>query len=178
MTTIRKARPGDVPALFDLINHYARERVLLPRTLTDLYEHFREFLVAETEGRLTGCGALKFYSQRLAEIRSLCVAPDAASHGVGRLLVVRLLAEAKQSGLESVFALTLVPGFFDKLGFRPQSRESMPMKIWRDCLACPKAAACDEQMMTLELAAWRARRPARREASGRTVAASAAALAG
>jgi amino-acid N-acetyltransferase len=178
LTNIRKARPGDVPALFDLINHYARERLLLPRTLTDLYEHFREFLVAEADGRLAGCGALKFYSQSLAEIRSLCVAPGAASHGVGSVLVERLLAEAKASGLESVFALTLAPGFFDKLGFRLQSRETMPMKIWRDCLACPKAATCDEQMMILELAAWRARRPARPEASGRTVEPSAPALAG
>jgi amino-acid N-acetyltransferase len=162
LTEIRKARPGDVPALFDLINHYARERLLLPRTLTDLYEHFREFLVAEEDGRLAGCGALKFYNQQLAEIRSLCVAPDTATRGVGRALVDCLLREAEALGLQSVFALTLAPGFFDKLGFRLQARETVPMKIWRDCLACPKAAACDEQMMTLELAAWRARRTARK----------------
>jgi amino-acid N-acetyltransferase len=171
LTKIRRAQPGDVPALFDLINHYARERLLLPRTLTDLYEHFREFVVAEEDGRLAGCGALKFYSQKLAEIRSLCVAPDVSSHGVGRALVESLLAEAEESGLASVFALTLATGFFAKLGFRTQARETVPMKIWRDCLSCPRAAGCDEQMMTLELAAWRARRAARKTSQPAAVAA-------
>ncbi len=175
MTKIRPARPGDVPALFDLINHFARERLLLPRTLTDLYEHFREFVVAEAGGRVEGCGALKFYSQELAEIRSLCVAPGTSRRGVGRALVERLLTEAHKAGLESVFALTLAPQFFTHLGFHLRTREQVPMKIWRDCLACPKAAACDEQMMILELADWRARRPAR---AARTAAPSPAALAG
>jgi amino-acid N-acetyltransferase len=49
---LRKAELRDVPALFKMIGHYATERILLPRTQTDLYEHVWEFTVAEENGRV------------------------------------------------------------------------------------------------------------------------------
>ncbi len=71
---IRKAKLTDVPHIHRLVNHYAGERIMLPRTLTDIYENVWEFSVmAEDDGRLVGCGALKLYNQEVAEIRSLCV---------------------------------------------------------------------------------------------------------
>jgi amino-acid N-acetyltransferase len=150
-----------VPALFELINRFARERVMLPRTLTDLYESLWGFTVAEEGGRVLGCGALKFYSRDLAEIRSLCVEPGRESRGMGTALVERLLDEAEGYGLKSVFALTLVPDFFRKCGFRETRREKFPLKVRRDCLSCPNYSCCDEKTVTLELAARRARRNAR-----------------
>jgi len=63
---IRKAELRDVPALFKLINRYVAQQVLLPRPLTNLYEDVWEFTVAEVDGELLGCGALKFYTQELA----------------------------------------------------------------------------------------------------------------
>ena len=69
--TTRKAKLTDVPDIHRLVNHYAGERIMLARTLTDLYENVWEFtVVAEEEGRLIGCGALKLYNQEVAEIRS------------------------------------------------------------------------------------------------------------
>lgn len=147
-----------MPALFELINRFARERVLLPRTLTDLYENVWGFTVAEEGGRVLACGALKFYSQELAEIRSLSVEPGRESKGVGTALVERLLDEAEGYGLKNVFALTLVPAFFRKCGFRESRREKVPLKVWRDCVGCPKYSSCDEKTVMLELAARRARR--------------------
>jgi amino-acid N-acetyltransferase len=158
---IRKAVLSDVPALFDLINRFARERVMLPRTLADLYENLWGFTVAEDGGRVLGCGALKFYSQDLAEIRSLCVEPGRESHGVGSALVERLLDEAEGYGLKKVFALTLVSDFFRKCGFRETRREKFPMKVWRDCANCPKYSCCDEKTVALDLAARRERRAGR-----------------
>ena len=151
MLTLRKALLRDVPALFQLINQYAEARIMLPRPLIELYENVWEFSVAEDEGKLVGCGALKFYSAELAEIRSLCVTPGITSRGVGRALTERLLSEAAGYGVRTVFALTLVPGFFEKLGFREQPREHFPTKVWRDCLQCPKYFECDEKSMAIEL---------------------------
>ena len=151
MLKARKAELGDVPALFQIINHYASERVMLPRTLTDLYQNVWEFTVADRDGKVLGCGALKFYSDELAEIRSLGVAPGLKSQGVGRALVEHLIREAEGYRLKTLFALTVVPEFFAKCGFREVARQALPMKIWRDCVRCEKFFRCDEKAMVLDL---------------------------
>ena len=151
MLTIRKAELRDVPALFQMISHYAAQRIMLPRPLVELYENVWEFTVAEEDGQVLGCGALKFYSAELAEVRSLCVVPGVTSRGVGRALSQRILDEAVRFGLKSVFALTLANGFFEKLGFREVPRERFPTKVWRDCLQCPKYFQCDEKAVVLDL---------------------------
>ncbi len=158
MPTFRKAKLLDVPRLFELINRYARENVMLPRTLSDLYENVREFSVAEEGGQVLGCGALKFYNEELAEIRSLCVEPGSETHGMGSALLKLLLDEADRYALKKVFALTLAPGFFQKCGFSETLREKIPLKIWRDCLHCEKFSRCKEKAVFLDLVAKRARR--------------------
>jgi amino-acid N-acetyltransferase len=151
---IRKAELQDVPALFKLISRYVLKRILLPRPLTNLYEDVWEFTVAEENGKLLGCGALKFYNQELAEMRSLCVDEQLKSKGVGRKLTEALLDEAERYGLKTVFALTVVPAFFEKLGFQKAPRERFPVKVYEDCLGCPKYSCCDEVAVSYELA-WR-----------------------
>jgi len=151
--TIRKAKLIDVPEIHRLINHYAEERIMLPRTLTDLYENVWTFTVgAEDEGKLLGCGALKLYNQEVAEIRSLCVDETLKSKGIGREIMEQLLNEAEAFGLKTVFALTVAPAFFEKLGFHETPRERFPTKVWRDCLRCERYTCCNEKAVTLELA--------------------------
>ncbi len=152
LTSIRKAELRDVPAIFSMISHYAAERIMLPRPLTDLYESVREFLVAGNQkGEIAGCGALKLYNAELAEIRSLCVNPKIQHRGIGRLLTEKLLAEAESFGLKTVFALTTTPEFFAKCGFREVARERFPMKVWRDCLRCDRYFHCHEKAVCLDL---------------------------
>ena len=170
MLTIRKAELRDVPALFKMINHYARRRVMLPRPLAELYENVWEFTVAEENDELLGCAALKLYSAELGEIRSLCVAPGVENRGLGRALSEHILDEAERCGLRTVFALTVVPGFFGKLGFREAPREHFPAKVWRDCLPCPKYSQCDEKAMLLELAPRGARATESRREPARVLA--------
>ena len=150
--TIRKAKLNDVPEIHRLISHYAGERIMLPRTLTDIYENVGEFTVAEDEGKLVGCGALKLYSQDVAEIRSLCVDETRKSKGVGREIMDALLDEGEAFGLKTVFALTVAPAFFEKLGFHEVPRERFPTKVWRDCLRCERYTCCNEKAVTMELA--------------------------
>jgi amino-acid N-acetyltransferase len=150
---VRKAELRDVPEIFEMINYYAAERIMLPRSLTDLYESVREFLVAEDQqDEVIGCGALKFYNAELAEIRSLCVRSGIQNQGIGRLMTERLLTEAEQFGLKTVFALTTTPDFFAKCGFREVARERFPMKVWRDCLRCDRYFHCHEKAVCLDLA--------------------------
>jgi amino-acid N-acetyltransferase len=160
MPIIRKAELRDVPALLKMINSYADLRLLLPRTLADLCENIGEFTVAEESGKVLGCGALKLYDDDIAEIRSLCVQPGRKSSGLGRALTEQLLGEAEHRGLKTIFALTVAPEFFLKCGFREAPREKFPMKIWRDCLHCPKLFQCDEKTVAFDLVAQSARRQA------------------
>jgi amino-acid N-acetyltransferase len=143
--TLRKAALGDIAAIRTLINGYAAQGIMLPRTDLELAEHIRDFTLAfHTNGELLGCGALHIYTPAMAEVRSLAVAPATKSQGVGRAVVNALLAEAEAFGLTAVFAFTYVPDFFRKLGFAEIERGELPLKAWKDCLRCPKFQACDE----------------------------------
>ena len=142
--TVRKARMQDIPAILDLINGYAARGIMLPRTEFEMSETIRDFTVVRQGPVLLGCGALHFYSPTAGEIRSLAVAEQAKTQGVGRRLVEAVVAEAQTYELAAVFAFTYVVDFFNKLGFETVERGILPLKAWKDCLRCPKFQACDE----------------------------------
>lgn len=152
LPVLRKAHLSDVPALFKLIHQYAVEEVMLPRAIPELYEDVWEFTVAEKDGQVAACGALRLYNAEIAEIRSLCVDPQQKTAGLGRAVTTKLMHEAQALGLQRVFALTVVPGFFSKMGFYPVERDALPQKVWRDCLQCEKYFRCDEVAMVFDLA--------------------------
>lgn len=144
MLEIRRASLTDIPALLALINAYAANGIMLPRTEFEMAENIRDFLVAFDEGRLVGCGALHFYTASSGEVRSLAVDPTVKSKGIGRAIVEALQNEGREQDLSSMFAFTYVAGFFAKLGFEEVDRGELPLKAWKDCLRCPKFQACDE----------------------------------
>jgi amino-acid N-acetyltransferase len=142
--TVRKAVIRDIRPILNLINSYAAQGVMLPRTEFEMSENIRDFSVAYEGDKLLGCGALHFYTPTTAEVRSLAVRPDSARSGVGRAIVESLEEEARENDLEAIFAFTYVPGFFGKLGFSEVERGELPLKAWKDCLRCPKFENCDE----------------------------------
>ncbi len=142
--TIRKAIMRDIPALLQLINFYAAEGIMLPRTEFEISENIRDFTVIYDGSRLLGCGALHFYTPKSAEIRSLAVAPEAKKQGVGVLLMEVLEKEAINNELHAIFAFTYLAEFFRKLGFEQVDRGLLPLKVWKDCLSCAKFQCCDE----------------------------------
>ena len=142
--TVRKAAMHDIQPILDLINSYAAKGIMLPRTEFEMSENIRDFSVAYEAERLVGCAALHFYSPVIAEVRSLAVAPECRSRGIGWLLVEALVREAREYRLDAVFAFTYVPEFFGKLGFQKVERGELPLKAWKDCLRCPKFHSCDE----------------------------------
>ena len=84
--TLRKARIEDVTFIHQIIMTNAKEGVMLPRPLQQIYENLRDFFVAETpEAGLVGCCALHISWADLAEIKSLAVAEDCRKYGAGRM---------------------------------------------------------------------------------------------
>ncbi len=76
--TIRPARVGDVPGIYELIVVFAERKLMIRRSMAELYESIREFTVAvDDENRLLGCVALHVFWDDLAEIRCLAVAEHA-----------------------------------------------------------------------------------------------------
>jgi len=151
---IRKAIIADIKPIHKLLNRYADRGLLLPRPLSELYDHLRDFNVLVENGeaeKIIGACALGICWEDLAEIRSLAVIEDRQGSDYGRRLVEACLQEARSLGLRKVFALTYAEGFFSRMGFRVVEKATLPQKVWGDCLKCPKFPECDEIAMALDL---------------------------
>jgi amino-acid N-acetyltransferase len=148
---IRKARIGDVRSIQALVNAYADQGQMLPRSLNEIYENLRDFSVYESEDSLKGVCALHISWDGLAEIRSLAVQKEMMGKGIGASLVKECLREAGELGANRVFVLTYQEGFFKKLGFGAVDKKDLPHKIWTDCLNCIKFPNCDESSLIISL---------------------------
>jgi amino-acid N-acetyltransferase len=147
MIQTRSAVLPDVERIDAIIQPYADAGILLPRPVAELNENIRDFVVAEENARVIGCGALHLYGTHLAEIRSIVVAPEAKGHGAGRALVDALMDESQRQSVTCVCLFTRTPGFFAHLGFEVARRQELPDKIYKDCVCCPKLSSCDEIAM-------------------------------
>lgn len=141
---IRKAVVGDVGIIQKLVNEFASRGLMLGLSLSEIYEHLRDFTIAEKDGEIVGTGALHVVWRDLAEIRSLVVVPKFRDLGIGRALVESCIEEARVLKLRRVFALTYQEDFFRRLGFEPVEKSELPQKVWSDCMKCTKFPDCDE----------------------------------
>ena len=148
---VRKAGMRDIRNVLALINTYAANGIMLPRTEFEMAENIRDFSIAMDGDLLVGCGALHFYTPELGEVRSLAVLPGAARQGIGRTLLEALEIEALENDLAGIFAFTYVPQFFARLGFNEVERGELPLKVWKDCLRCSKFQNCDEKAVIKRL---------------------------
>jgi amino-acid N-acetyltransferase len=142
---IRPARVGDVPAIYELIRTFADRKVMIRRSLGELYESIREFQVAiDEDDRVVGCAALHVFWEDLAELKCLAVAEDVQRGGVGRGLVEACWSQARELEINSVFALTYAVGFFERCGYQQMDKADLPHKIWNECVRCPLFPNCTE----------------------------------
>ena len=154
MSMLRKAQIQDVKSIHEILAHYANQTLLLPRSLSELYDHLRDFYVienSEVKGSLLGACSLNISWEDLGEIRALAVVEESRKRGLGSRLVEACLSEAVELGLSKIFVLTLIKGFFARFGFKEVEKSLLPHKIWADCVKCPKFPDCDEIAMILEL---------------------------
>ena len=148
---IRKAQIEDIGQIQALINQFAKQELMLPRSLSGLYEYLRDFWVCQQNNRIVGCCALHIIWQDLGEIRSLAVKKAWQGEGIGKQLVNATIDEAMGLGLKSIFTLTYIPDYFKSLGFHKISKEKLPHKVWADCINCPKFPDCEEVALIKKL---------------------------
>ncbi|MCX5697826.1 MAG: N-acetyltransferase [Candidatus Omnitrophica bacterium] len=141
---IRKAGIKDIKQIQALINAFAKQDLMLARSLNELYENLRDFWVAEENHKVVGCAALHISWDDLAEIKSLAVAKKSQGKGLGKELIDACLSEAEVLGAKKIFVLTYKPDFFKKFGFKRVGHARLPHKIWAECINCCKFPDCQE----------------------------------
>lgn len=148
---IRKATVKDVESIKHIINTYAKQELMLARSLSELYEYIRSFYVYEDNGEIVGCCALQVVWENIAEVQSLAVKAEYKKQKIGTKLLAACIEDAYELGLENVFTLTYAPGFFEKNGFERIDKSILPHKVWSGCIRCPKFPDCDEIAMMRKL---------------------------
>ena len=148
---LRKARIEDVRLIHAMVNLSASRGEMLTRSLGELYDNLRDYIVFEDDGTIVGTCALHICWEDLCEIRSLCVSEASRKRGIGRKLVEACLTEARSYNVGRVFLLTYQVGFFERCAFGVIDKKDLPQKIWSDCIKCHKFPECDEIAMVLKL---------------------------
>jgi amino-acid N-acetyltransferase len=153
-----QAPPAVVPAtvqdaagIHKLVNYWAAEGQMLPRTLAETYENLRDFFVIREGDQVIACAALHIMWADMAELKSLAVDPDIQSRGHGSALVAACVEEGRRLGMQRLFALSYRPGFFEQLGWKQADVMNLPRKVWNECYRCPKFPGCDEIALTFDL---------------------------
>jgi len=134
VVTVRSARTTDVLMIRQLVDTYSAERRLLSKDTVALYEDVQEFLVAEYEGQVVGCGALHVMWEDLAEVRTMAVDEEHRRMGVGSAVLVALLDRARELGVDRVFCLTFETHFFASHGFDPIEGTPVDPKVYEQLL--------------------------------------------
>lgn len=148
---LRKAKISDVEAMKQLINNYAKQELMLARSLSELYDNIRDFYVYEENDEILACCALHVIWEDFAEVLSLAVDLEYSKRGVGSKLLNACIDEGRKLGVKNVFTLTYAPEFFEKNGFSRVEKTSLPHKIWIGCIKCPKFPECDEIALSKKL---------------------------
>jgi amino-acid N-acetyltransferase len=146
--TIRQAKATDVDHIYKLIKDNSDKGLMLPRTKYKIFSRLQGFVVLENESQeIIGCGALVILWGDLAEIQSLVIVRHKQGMGYGKKMVEVLIEKAASLNIPKVLALTYQIEFFSKMGFTIIDKDSIPRKIWGECLECPKLEYCDETAM-------------------------------
>lgn len=134
-----------------LIDIYAKQQLMLPRSVESVIEDIRNFLVAVENEKVIGCCMISFFTTEFAEIRSVAVLQKYRNQGIGKKLISEAEEILHEEKIQYAFVLTLNEPFFKNLGYQRIDKSRFPQKIWRDCMNCPKIMACDEIAMEKKL---------------------------
>jgi amino-acid N-acetyltransferase len=134
VAAVRRARTADVPAIRRLVDQHAEDRRLLSKATVTLFEDVQEFVVAEQDGQVVGCGALHVLWEDLGEVRTLAVDPAVLRQGIGSQLLARLLQHARDVGVRRVFCLTFETEFFGRHGFAELDGDPVSHEVYEQLL--------------------------------------------
>lgn len=151
VAVVRPATVDDVPGIMALVDEFVQRGDILPRNEIAVRMSINDWFIATLNGKVVGMGSLLIYSAVLAEVRSLAVSESAQGYGFGRKIMAELLNMARDYHIPTVFALTRVVTFFERMGFSVTEKEEFPEKIWRACRLCPIQDNCDEIAVVIQL---------------------------
>src|SRR5881396_619382 len=100
---IRPATHADIDTIVSMIAHYAAQGIMLPRSHSGLAESLSNYVVADLDGQVVGCGGLEQYSSSTAEIFGLATSPKKSVRGTGSAIVHALIAKARAEKIAHLF---------------------------------------------------------------------------
>jgi amino-acid N-acetyltransferase len=148
---IQPATISHVAGIAALVENHAKRGQVLPRTVAEVRASIDDWVVAIDGETVLACCSLITYSPTLSEIRSVVVADQVKREGLGTLVVEAIITQAQLRGVRTLFALTRINPFFERVGFQQTSKAHFPEKVWRDCSLCPIQDDCDEFAVVLSL---------------------------
>ena len=144
---IRKARIEDTQSIFDLIQVYVEQEILLPRSIETIRLEIELTWVSTTEDeKVEGTLNLTQFEKDLYELRAMVVSEKIQGQGIGTALLYEVENYIKRNLYlpMRLFVLTYDPAFFIKNGFERVSKEIFPQKIYDVCQFCARNSECKE----------------------------------
>ncbi len=126
---IRAMKTKDIPEVLRLMQPFVQKGILIPRDKNALLENLETFVVYETDGLIHGCASLTEWDGRVGEIGAVAVDPEYEKLGIGRKLIMYLLASARERRFKKLFLLTTrTADWFESRGFRVGGLDDLPEK--------------------------------------------------
>lgn len=126
---IRKARPNDASAIYNISKISVKEQNLVQRTLDEIQSNIQNYFIYEIDGSIIAFVCLNDLGEGCAELASLHVQHFYQGHNVGKTLVDYVIKTAKEQNYKKLFALsTKSAPFFLVCNFSETSPESLPAK--------------------------------------------------
>lgn len=152
MNNIVKPNAANLIGIHDLIKGFSDEKLMLPLTLEEICHRIHGFrIIIDKSNKVIASAYLDIFTPEIAEIKSLAVAKNYQRQGLGAKLVTDCEKEAKELGIKKVFVLTYQEKFFADNDYRIVDRNTLPEKVYRECVVCPFYHNCNETAMIKEI---------------------------
>ena len=125
---IRRATINDIGVILELIRPLEQQGILVRRSREQLEMEIDKFTIIQRDNTTIACAALyPFPEEKIGEMACVAVHPDYRSSSRGEVLLERIAAQAKQSGLSKLFVLTTRSiHWFQERGFTPVDIDLLP----------------------------------------------------
>lgn len=125
---IRRATINDIGGILELIRPLEQQGILVRRSREQLEMEIDKFTIIQRDNTTIACAALyPFPEEKIGEMACVAVHPDYRSSSRGEVLLERIAAQAKQSGLSKLFVLTTRSiHWFQERGFTPVDIDLLP----------------------------------------------------
>ncbi|EGE0301175.1 amino-acid N-acetyltransferase [Escherichia albertii] len=125
---IRRATINDIGGILELIRPLEQQGILVRRSREQLEMEIDKFTIIQRDNMTIACAALyPFPEEKIGEMACVAVHPDYRSSSRGEVLLERIAAQAKQSGLSKLFVLTTRSiHWFQERGFTPVDIDLLP----------------------------------------------------